>query len=286
MPKQKPPTNPPAAETHKSKWLTRGVPAAALVSALVITGVLNKNQPTAPTTAPEEQTTTQPSAASNEATTPAPTTTTTTNGNGRRNSPPVSTPEVAPSTPTTPAVPAFTQELRNGQPLEEFPFPIMTDPPHSFHEPVTDFASVSNTNGSYIFTLPDTTNDLGLYGRFWLSPAAPAPNARLAGVRLTNASWSGTLDNSIVVFSLLDRQTENNARGTVTGAVQGLPDELVAVLFDQTSEQIELLLTTPVAESERLVFAVDSENLPTGNPTIYPDTIALGSIQWLWTTAQ
>lgn len=283
MPTQKPPIAPSTAETHSRKWLAYGVPAAAVVSALVIAGTLNKSQPAPPTLAPEEQTTAQPPSTTNEAPVP---TATTTNGSSRRDSAPVTTPNVSPSTTTTPTVPAYTQELRNGQPLEEFPFPIMTDPPHSFHEPVTDFASVTNTNGSYLFTLPDSTNDLGLYGRFWLSPAPPTPNARLAGIRLTNASWSGTLDNSLVVFSLLDRQTENNARGSVTGAVQGLPDELVAVLFDQTSEQIELLLTTPIAESERLVFAVDSENLPTGNPTIYPDAIALGGIQWLWTTAQ
>jgi len=121
------------------------------------------------------------------------------------------------------ATPATTLELGAGLPLEYFPFPIMTDPPHSFHDPVTGFASISSSpNGNYEFILPSTTNDIGLYGQFWLSPNPPTASAQLAGVRITNAAWQGIMDNSLVVFSLLDRTTEDNALGTVTGATQGL----------------------------------------------------------------
>lgn len=182
------------------------------------------------------------------------------------------------------ATPATTLELGAGLPLEYFPFPIMTDPPHSFHDPVTGFASISSSpNGNYEFVLPSTTNDIGLYGQFWLSPTPPTASAQLAGVRITNAAWQGTMDNSLVVFSLLDRTTEDNALGTVTGATQGLANQLVAVLFDPSSPQIDLRLNSPIAGSgQRFVFVVDSENLPTGNPTIFPDSISVGSIEWLW----
>ena len=196
---------------------------------------------------------------------------------------PKTSPSQAPKASETDVVPEYTTERRNGRPLEEFPFTIMTDPPHSFHTPVTDFASFTNTSGNYTFTLTINTNYLGLYGQFWLSPTPPTPDALLVGVRLKNAARTGTLDNSIVVFSLLDRQTENNALGTVTGATQGLAGELVAVLFAPSADEIELRLHSPVASSgERFVFAVDSENLPTGNPTIYPDTIGIEQVQWLW----
>ena len=192
-------------------------------------------------------------------------------------------PSQAPTASETNVVPEYTTERRNGRPLEDFPFTIMTDPPHSFHTPVTDFASFTNTSGNYTFTLPIITNDLGLYGQFWLSPVPPTPDALLVGVRLKNATWTGTQDNSIVVFSLLDRQTENNALGIVAGATQGLAGELVAVLFAPSAEEIEMRFYSPVASSgERFVFAVDSENLPTGNPTIYPDTIGIEQVQWLW----
>lgn len=161
----------------------------------------------------------------------------------------------------------------------------MTEPPHSFHDPVTDFASVvNNPPGSYIFTLPETTSSLGLYGRFWLSPLPPTPNAKLSGIRFINSSWTGTTDDSVVVFSLLDRQTEDNALGTVTGAYQGLANQLVAVLFDMSSEKIELKFHEPVYDiGERFVAVVDAENLPTGNPSvIFPDRILVENIQWLW----
>lgn len=178
-----------------------------------------------------------------------------------------------------------TQENRDGQPLEEFPFPIMVYPPHRPHSPVTDFASVTKgEDGSYVFNLPTQTSDDGLYGRFWLSPKPPTPGALLTGVRIKQASWSGQSANSIVVFSLLDRATENNAIGTVTGITQGLPNEIVGVLFDQYSETIELKLTTPTSYTHnRFVFAIDTENLPMGqDQTIFPDSIRVGQIEWLW----
>ena len=180
--------------------------------------------------------------------------------------------------------PESTTESRAGLALEDFPFPIMTDPPHSVHDPVTDFASTTvNPNKSYDFVLPEITNDIGLYGRFWLSPTPPTVGAKLVGVRIVDAVSSGTMDNSIAVFSLLDRNTENNALGSVTGAFQGLSGELVAVIFDDTPADIELRLTAPVANSgERFVFVVDSENLPSGNPTTYPTSISVGKIKWLW----
>ncbi len=181
-------------------------------------------------------------------------------------------------------VPDSTLETRSGQPLEDFPFPIMTDPPHSVHDPVTDFASTTTgPGGSYTFTLPGTTNDIGLYGQFWLSPTLPTSNAKLVGIRITNTVSSGTMDNSLAVFSLLDRNTEDNALGSVTGAYQGLANQLVAVVFDSTPTDIELRLTTPLSNSSgRFVFVIDSENLPTSNPTTYPTSISVGKIEWLW----
>lgn len=181
-------------------------------------------------------------------------------------------------------VPDSTLETRSGQPLEDFPFPIMTDPPHSVHDPVTDFASTTTgPGGSYTFTLPGSTNDIGLYGQFWLSPTSPTTTAKLVGVRITNVVSSGTMDNSLTVISLLDRNTEDNALGSVTGAYQGLSGQLVAVIFDSTPADVELRLTIPLSNSDgRFVFVIDSENLPTSNPTTYPTSISVGKIEWLW----
>lgn len=185
------------------------------------------------------------------------------------------------------AGPATTFETRMGQPLEEFPFTVMTESPHRPHDPVTDFAQTnySPTTG-FEFILPTVTTDDGLYGRFWLSPEPPTPGALLSGVRFNNASWEGVCSNSIVVFSLLDRYVENNANGLVTGANQGLPNELVGVIFDQHSDVIEMRFNQPVAYSaNRFVAAIDAENLPMGQPSvIFPDRITVGSIEWLWTT--
>lgn len=183
-------------------------------------------------------------------------------------------------------VPDSTTETRTGQPLEDFPFAIMTDPPHSVHDPVTDFASTTiGSGGSYTFTLPGSTNDIGLYGQFWLSPTPPTSNAKLVGIRIKNAVSNGTMDNSLAVFSLLDRNTEDNGLGSVTGAYQGLENQLVAVILDNTpAPVIELRFTSPVANSGgRFVLAIDSENLPTGNPTIYPTSISVSKMEWLWT---
>lgn len=189
------------------------------------------------------------------------------------------------STSSTATVPAYTTEKRSGQPLEDFPFPIMTDPPHSVHDPVSGFASTTRNSGQYTFTLPGSTNDIGLYGEFWLSPTPPTSKAKLVGIRIKNAVSNGTMDNSLAVFSLLDRNTEDNALGSVTGAYQGLENQLVAVILDNIpAPVIELRFTSPVANSGgRFVLAIDSENLPTGNPTIYPTTISVDAMQWLWT---
>lgn len=189
------------------------------------------------------------------------------------------------STSSTATVPAYTTEKRSGQPLEDFPFPIMTDPPHSVHDPVSGFASTTRNSGQYTFTLPGSTNDIGLYGEFWLSPTPPTSKAKLVGIRIKNAVSNGTMDNSLAVFSLLDRNTEDNALGSVTGAYQGLDNQLVAVILDNIpAPVIELRFTSPVANSGgRFVLAIDSENLPTGNPTIYPTTISVDAMQWLWT---
>ena len=188
------------------------------------------------------------------------------------------------SNPTITA-PAASFESRRGQDLEEFPFPIMTESPHRFHDPVTGFAHINQNNENrYEFILPTETSDDGLYGAFWLTPEPPTPGLLLAGVRFKNAAWEGTSSNSIVVFSLLDRLVENNATGTVTGAYQGLPNELVAVLFDQQSDAIELKLSQPVSVSQnRFVIAIDAENLPMGQPSvIFPSKITVDSIEWLW----
>ena len=178
-----------------------------------------------------------------------------------------------------------TQEFSLGKPLEEFPFPIMTDPPHRVHDPVTDFESVTvDDNGSYEFILPDATSDDGLYGRFWLSPKPPATNAKLAGIKFYNASWLGSPANTIVVFSLLDRNTEDNALGSVTGATQGLANQLVGVLFDTSSDVITLSFNNPVSNSKnRFVAVIDSENVPMGEPsTIFVNKINVSKIEWLW----
>lgn len=178
-----------------------------------------------------------------------------------------------------------TQEFSLGKPLEEFPFPIMTDPPHRVHDPVTDFESVTvDDNGSYEFILPDATSDDGLYGRFWLSPKPPASNAKLAGIKFYNASWLGSPANTIVVFSLLDRNTEDNALGSVTGATQGLANQLVGVLFDTSSDVITLSFNNPVSNSKnRFVAVIDSENVPMGEPsTIFVNKINVSKIEWLW----
>jgi len=178
-----------------------------------------------------------------------------------------------------------TPELRSGQPLEQFPFPIMTDPPHSYHEPVTGFARATMSwTGSRTFYLPTVTNHLGLYGQFWMSPRPPLPGARLVGVKIVRPSWSGTTDNSLVVFSLLDTATQDNALGSVSGAYTGIAGQLVGVLFEQSSSQITLKLSSPVPNSNRrFVLAIDSENLPTGNTnTVYPDSISVARIVWTW----
>lgn len=117
-----------------------------------------------------------------------------------------------------------------------------------------------------------------------MSPKPPVPGARLVGVKIVRPSWIGTTDNSLVVFSLLDTTTQDNALGSVTGAYNGIAGQLVAVLFDHSSELIKLRLGSPVSNSNRrFVLAVDSENLPTGNTnTIYPDSISVSRIVWIW----
>ncbi|MCB9823145.1 hypothetical protein H6800_02625 [Candidatus Nomurabacteria bacterium] len=153
----------------------------------------------------------------------------------------------------------------------------------------TDFAQVnfSETNG-FEFVLPAGTSDDGLYGRFWLSPEPPTPGLLLVGVRFSGASWEGSSSNSIAVFSLLDRLVENNANGAVTGAYQGLANELVGVLFDQQSDQIELKLSQPIPVStNRFVAVLDAENLPMGQKSvIFPDRIRVSSIEWLWSAPE
>ncbi len=179
---------------------------------------------------------------------------------------------------------ARTREDRGGQPLDVFPFPIMTTPPHTPHQPIGDFARVDrDPSGGRVFWIPTITCTAGLFGRYWLTPRSPTPTARLAGVKFVGASWAGAPDNAIVVFSLLDRATEDNARGTVEGAVAGLPGQLVGVLFERSSRQIVLRLDEPVASADRrLVAVVDTENLPTGKPTTYPTSISVERIVWLW----
>lgn len=179
-----------------------------------------------------------------------------------------------------------TPELRVGQGLEQFPFPIMTEPPHSFHDPVADLEGGFRGWGtlSRTFTLPSITSHLGLYGRFWLSPRPRTSTTRLVGVEMVNASWHGVADNSIVVFSVLDRTTQDNAVGTVSGATQGIAGQLVGVLFERSSSSIVLRFENPVlASHRRFVLVVDTENLPTGRTdTIYPDSITVARIRWLW----
>ena len=181
--------------------------------------------------------------------------------------------------------PSVTVETSAGWPLEEFPFPVMVAPPHRPHDPVTGFAAATvDSGGAWRFETPPVTSPDGLYGNFWVTPRPPTPGARLAGVRFVDASWEGQSANSIVVFSLLDRAVENNATGTVTGAVQGLPGELVGVLFDRQSDTIDMLLDEPAAVPEgRFVAAVDTENLPMGDPeTVFPSRIDVGRVEWLW----
>lgn len=181
--------------------------------------------------------------------------------------------------------PSVTVETSAGWPLEEFPFPVMVAPPHRPHDPVTGFAAATvDSDGAWRFETPTVTSPDGLYGNFWVTPRPPTPGARLAGVRFVDASWEGRSANSIVVFSLLDRAVENNAAGTVTGAVQGLPGELVGVLFDRQSDTIDMLLDEPAAVPEgRFVAAVDTENLPMGDPeTVFPSRIDVGRVEWLW----
>lgn len=179
-----------------------------------------------------------------------------------------------------------TGEYRSGQGLEAFPFPIMTDPPHSFHEPVADLegGSMSWRDGSRRFFLPAATNHLGLYGRFWLSPKPLKSTTRLVGVEFINPSWQGTADNSILVFSLLDTTTQDNALGTVSGATQGIAGQLVGVLFEYSSSRLVLRLDNPVrAAHRRFVLVIDAENLPSGRTdTVYPSSIAVSRITWIW----
>ena len=66
--------------------------------------------------------------------------------------------------------------------------------------------------------------------------------------------------------------------------MQGLPGELVGVLFDRQSDTIDMLLDEPAAVPEgRFVAAVDTENLPMGDPeTVFPSRIDVGRVEWLW----
>lgn len=179
---------------------------------------------------------------------------------------------------------ARTIEDRGGRGIDEFPFPIMTTPPHTVHEPVSDFVRVDrDPSGGRVFRVPAITCTVGLFGRYWLTPRRPTPSARLVGVKFVGASWTGAADNAIVVFSLLDRVTEDNALGTVEGAVAGLPGQLVGVLFERSSRQIVLRLDEPVPSADRrFVAAIDTENLPSGKPTTYPTSISVDRIVWLW----
>ncbi|MBL8776276.1 MAG: hypothetical protein JNK12_10105 [Acidimicrobiales bacterium] len=177
-----------------------------------------------------------------------------------------------------------TIEDRCGRPVDDFPFPIMVTPPHTPHDPIGDFDRVDrDRTGSRTFWIPTVACTTGLFGRYWLTPRAPTSAARLVGVKFVGVSWTGAADNALVVFSLLDRTTEDNALGTVEGAAATMPGQLVGVLFERSTPQILMRLEAPVPEAERrFVAAVDTENLPTGKPTTYPTSITVDRIVWLW----
>lgn len=183
--------------------------------------------------------------------------------------------------------PGSTVETGLGLGLDVFPFPIIATPPHRPHDPITDFGLVERLeDGTLVITRQAETSPDGLYGRFWPSPAPPTAGAELRGVRFDDVSWTGTTVNVQVVFSVMDTSLQNCARGTATGVVQGLPGELCTALIDHHSDRIELLFDDPSwAESGDFLAAVDTENVPMGEPTtVYPDQITIGRIEWLWTT--
>lgn len=156
-------------------------------------------------------------------------------------------------TPQALPTPEYTFETRDGQPLEEFPFEIMTEPPHSFHDPVTDFASViNNPAGTYLFTLPETTSSLGLYGRFWLSPAplpaAHSPTAAPEAVSVLEAiiasrrvqepsfAWLSAVELTVIVAAALTR--ENVAKTSATDTASNIKNLLCFPMPKITSYSI------------------------------------------------
>lgn len=183
-------------------------------------------------------------------------------------------------------MPELTTEVRSqGRGLDEYPYPIDTESPHRPHFPITDFAGAGQgDDGRRVFRHPRETSADGLYGRYWAPPRPPRPGAWLRGIRFLNAQWTGTAQNTIVVYSLIDTRSGDCAGGRVSNALQGLKDQLCAVDTTPGGEEIELRLMRDDPMSwQYMVAVIDTENLPQGyRDIIYPRSVSVDRIEWLW----
>ena len=181
-----------------------------------------------------------------------------------------------------------------GQPLGTFPFFIPTDFPHFPHQypPNGEGSDVDLTDGIEIAVPTEPATDAA-YGAWWPIEAS-LPGARLVGARFNNVSWKGDFADVVIAVTVQSRERDEAALGSVTGTgadgevVQGIPGELIAVHFaPNTDSELWLMEPEPDVAAGDFVVTFDVENaaLRDEGGEVWPTSISLSSIEWLWQDA-